>query len=81
MNIKHFKFGTYKQGYEYKYFVPSLINHTFSWNNSTINELLEKPLHYLLVFSKKQKFILSKSDKSFALKHKIFIENISNKRR
>jgi len=42
MNIKHFKSGTYKQGYEYKYFVPSLINHTFSWDNPAINELLEK---------------------------------------
>ena len=41
MDIKDFKSGVFKEGYKYKYFVPSLINKTFSWNNPNINKLLE----------------------------------------
>ncbi len=41
MDIKDFKSGEYKKGYEYRYFVPSLINHSFYWTNPSINELLE----------------------------------------
>lgn len=41
MNIEDFVSGTYKQGYEYKYFMPAQINHQFSWNDTIINELLE----------------------------------------
>jgi Fic family protein len=42
MDIKDFKAGQYKKGFEYNYFVPSLINHAFYWTNSLISELLEK---------------------------------------
>jgi len=42
MNIKDFKAGNYKKGYQYEYFVPSFINHAFSWDSPIINELLEK---------------------------------------
>ncbi|MCP4111683.1 MAG: Fic family protein [Desulfobacteraceae bacterium] len=42
MDIKDFKSGTQRKGYQYKYFLPEKINHTFFWTDETINELLEK---------------------------------------
>ncbi|MFO7889266.1 MAG: Fic family protein [bacterium] len=42
MNLKDFKAGTLKQGYEYQYFLPEKINHSFFWTDKIINELLEK---------------------------------------
>jgi len=42
MDIKEFKAGSYRKGYEYKYFLPEKINHSFFWTDSNINELLEK---------------------------------------
>lgn len=42
MNIKDFKPGTYKKAYEYQYFLPEKINHSFFWTDKIINELLEK---------------------------------------
>ena len=42
MKIEEFKSGTWEQGFKYKYFVPSFINHSFSWDDEAINSLLEK---------------------------------------
>ena len=42
MDIKDFKAGSYRKGYEYRYFLPEKINHSFFWTNEAINELLEK---------------------------------------
>jgi len=42
MNIKNFKSGTQRKGYQYEYFLPEKINHTFFWTDEAINELLEK---------------------------------------
>ena len=42
MDIKEFKAGSYKKGYEYQYFLPEKINHSFFWTDTVINELLEK---------------------------------------
>lgn len=42
MDITEFKSGEYKQGYQYKYFLPEEINHTFTWNNPKLSILLEK---------------------------------------
>lgn len=42
MDIKDFKAGSYKTGYEYRYFSPEKINHSYFWSDETINELLEK---------------------------------------
>ena len=42
MDIKDFTAGTLKQGYEYQYFLPEKINHSFFWADKIINELLEK---------------------------------------
>jgi len=42
MNIKDFKAGVYKSGYEYKYFLPSHINQSYYLTEQEINELLER---------------------------------------
>lgn len=42
MNIKDFKAGVFKEGYQYRFFLPERINHAFVWTDETINELLEK---------------------------------------
>ncbi len=42
MNIQDFKAGTYKKGNRYSYFLPEKINHSFSWNDGRIDELLEQ---------------------------------------
>jgi len=41
MNIKDFKAGSYRKGYEYRYFLPEKINHSFFWTDESIDELLE----------------------------------------
>lgn len=47
MDIKDFKSGSLKQGYKYQYFMPEKINHDFSWEDSSINTLLEKASFHL----------------------------------
>ena len=42
MDIKDFKSGCFKQGYKYQYFLPEKVNHSFSWQDSSINALLEE---------------------------------------
>lgn len=42
MKIEEFKSGTWEAGFRYKYFIPSNINHSFSWDDDVINSLLEK---------------------------------------
>jgi hypothetical protein len=42
MDIKDFKSGSLRKGYEYQYFLPEKINHSFYWKDEIINELLEK---------------------------------------
>ena len=42
MDILNFKAGHYRKGYEYNYFMPEKINHSFFWTEELINELLEK---------------------------------------
>ncbi len=41
MNIKNYIAGEYEAGYEYKYFSPTFINKTFTWDDPQINTLLE----------------------------------------
>lgn len=41
MRLEDYDAGIWKQGYKYRYFVPSFINHDFSWEDTSINELLE----------------------------------------
>lgn len=42
MDIKDFKAGSYKEGYQYRYFMPEKINHGFCWSDESINTLLEQ---------------------------------------
>jgi len=42
MDIKDFKAGSYRKGYEYRYFLPVKVNNSFFWTDKVINELLEK---------------------------------------
>lgn len=39
MNINDFKAGIYKKGFEYQYFLPQKINHSFVWTDEGINDL------------------------------------------
>lgn len=41
MNIKNYSSGELRQEYQYQSFVPSMINHTFTWDDPQINTLLE----------------------------------------
>ena len=41
MNLKDFKSGTLRQEYQYKSFLPEMINHTFTWDDPQINTMLE----------------------------------------
>lgn len=42
MDIKDFKAGSYRKGYQYQCFLPEKINHSFFWTDEAINELLER---------------------------------------
>lgn len=42
MDISDFKAGIWRKGYQYRYFLPEKINHSFYWTDEVINELLEK---------------------------------------
>jgi Fic family protein len=41
MNLKKFKSGVFRQQYQYKSFTPTLINHSWVWDDPKINTLLE----------------------------------------
>jgi len=41
MDIEDFKAGSYRKGYEYRYFLPERINHSFFWTDGVVSELLE----------------------------------------
>jgi len=41
MNFKDYVSGDYLPGFKYKYFLPSKINHSFTWDDEEINGLLE----------------------------------------
>jgi Fic family protein len=42
IRLENYKSGYQEQGIGYKYFVPSLINDEWTWQDTTINNLLEK---------------------------------------
>lgn len=42
IRLENYKSGHIEQGVGYKYFVPSLINDEWTWQDTTINNLLEK---------------------------------------
>jgi len=42
INLDTFNPGHFETGYEYKFFLPEKVNSDWTWNDQTINELLEK---------------------------------------
>lgn len=42
MDIKDFKAGSFKKGFQYQYFLPEKINHSFFWTEPVMNDLLER---------------------------------------
>lgn len=42
MNIETFEWGSWREGNGYKYYLPEKINHSWKWENSDINTLLEE---------------------------------------
>ena len=42
ISLEAFRAGVYETGYNYRYFVPALINNQWQWTDGTLNELLEK---------------------------------------
>ncbi len=42
MNLKDYKSGKYKQQYQYQSFTPTLVNHSWVWDDAKINTLLEE---------------------------------------
>ena len=42
MKFETFKAGTWAQRYQYKSFEPVPVNHEWTWENATINALLEQ---------------------------------------
>ena len=42
INLDTFNPGHFETGYEYKFFLPEKVNTDWTWNDQTINELLEK---------------------------------------
>ncbi|ADJ26668.1 filamentation induced by cAMP protein Fic [Dehalogenimonas lykanthroporepellens BL-DC-9] len=42
MDISEFKSGTWRRTTGYKYFLPEKINHSFFWEDESINEMVEK---------------------------------------
>ena len=77
MNLEDFVSGAYKQGYEYKYFMPELINHPFTWNDEVINELLEKAALKLGELNSFSKFV---PDTDMFIRMHIFKEAVVSSR-
>ena len=42
MKIENFNSGQYKQQYQYKSFMPVLVNQPWNWDSPQINTLLEQ---------------------------------------
>ena len=42
INLKEYNSGTYQKGYGYEYFMPTKVNDDWTWEDSSINQLLEK---------------------------------------
>lgn len=42
MDIRDFKSGSYRKGFNFSWFLPEKINHSFTWNDEAIDSLLEE---------------------------------------
>ena len=75
MDIKDFKAGKLKQAYKYNYFLPENINHSFSWSNIKIGQLLEKASLKLGELNSFSKFV---PDTDMFIKMHIFKEAVGS---
>ncbi len=77
MDIKNFIAGSFKKGYEYSYFLPEKINHSFYWTDESINTLLEKASLKLGELNSFSRFI---PDTDMFIKMHIFKEAVVSSR-
>jgi len=77
MNISGYKAGTWRKGYQYKYFLPEKINHSFVWTDEGINELLEKASLRLGELNSFSRFV---PDPNMFIKMHIFKEAVTSSR-
>jgi Fic family protein len=77
MDINNFKAGSYGKGYEYCYFLPEKINHSFVWTDEVINELLEKASFKLGELNSFSRFV---PDTDMFIKMHIFKEAVVSSR-
>lgn len=77
MNISDYKAGTWRKGYQYQYFLPEKINHSFVWTDEGINELLEKASLRLGELNSFSRFV---PDPDMFIKMHIFKEAVTSSR-
>ena len=77
MDIKNYKSGSYKKGYNYRYFLPEKINHPFVWTDRIINELLEKASFNLGELNSLSRFV---PDTGMFIKMHVFKEAVISSR-
>ncbi len=77
MNLSDFVAGHWEKGYQYKYFLPEKINHSFTWNDEVINGLLEEASFRLGELNSFSRFIPDKD--VFILMH-VFKEAVTSSR-
>jgi len=77
MNIADYKAGTWRKGYQYQYFLPEKINHSFVWADEGINELLEKASLRLGELNSFSRFV---PDPDMFIKMHIFKEAVTSSR-
>ena len=77
MNISDYKAGTWRKGYQYQYFLPEKINHSFVWTDEGINELLEKASLRLGELNSFSRFV---PDPNMFIKMHIFKEAVTSSR-
>jgi len=63
MNLKEYVSGYYKPQYRYKSFFPSIINHSWVWDDPKINVLLEKATQALGISERTARDLIDEMEK------------------
>jgi Fic family protein len=77
VNIEEFVAGSWQKGYQHQYFLPKTINHTFSWEDPSISELLEKASLKLGELNSFARFV---PDKDLFIKMHVYKEAVVSSR-
>ncbi|MBI4333614.1 MAG: Fic family protein [Chloroflexi bacterium] len=77
MDISDYKAGTWRKGYQYQYFLPEKINHSFVWTDEGINELLETASLRLGELNSFSRFV---PDPDMFIKMHVFKEAVTSSR-